>query len=73
MPVAVVATSATTARALGMTDLGTGLVTGLNTGTPAVGVGRWWRVGPGQPVYLAKMPVNCQVLWLTPEQVSSFG
>jgi hypothetical protein len=26
-----------------------------------------------QPVYLAKMLVNCQAFWATPEQVSSFG
>ncbi|GHD56138.1 hypothetical protein GCM10010317_042180 [Streptomyces mirabilis] len=80
MPDAVVATSANTVRTFGIrwrpdslfclsTDLGTDLGTDLSCGDGGWGSAECVR----QPVYLAKMLVNCQLLWATPEQVSSFG
>lgn len=70
-PVTVVATSAATVRTLGIRWWPDSLFP-LSTDFSCGGGGeRAERVR--QPVYLAKMPVNCQSLWVTPEQVSLFG
>ncbi len=71
MPDAVLATSATTVRTFGIRWRPESLFrlsTNFSCGDGGV---RAERVR--QPVYLAKMLVNCQAFWATPEQVSLFG
>lgn len=73
-PVTVLAMTATTVRSFAVRWRPDSLF-GLGTAFLLCGWGVEKR-GAGcvrQPVYLAKMLVNCQAVWATPEHVSSFG